>query len=218
MYRSLGFVAATVVAGTAAALLPGGGETLSPSSEAAGAETLRRATFAGGCFWCMEPPYDRLDGVVSTTSGYAGGDVEDPSYEAVASGRTGHRESMQVVYDPDRVSYEELLEVFWRNVDPTDAGGQFCDRGHQYTTAIYYHDAEQRELAEASKRRLQESGRFEEPIVTPVESLEAFWPAEEYHQDFYREHPVRYKVYRFNCGRDRALNELWGEEAGGPGS
>jgi peptide-methionine (S)-S-oxide reductase len=172
-----------------------------------------RATFAGGCFWCMEPPYDELEGVVSTTSGYAGGHVENPSYEEVSSGGTGHREAMQVVYDPSVVSYAKLLEVFWHNVDPTDDGGQFCDRGYQYTTAIFYHNEEQRELAEASKERLVESGALSGEIVTPVEPLNAFYAAEDYHQDYYREHSLRYKFYRWNCGRDERLRELWGESA-----
>jgi len=188
-------------------------------TEATGEATADRpqrakATFAGGCFWCMEPPYDELEGVHSTTSGYAGGHVEDPSYEEVSSGGTGHREAMQVVYDPSVVSYTKLLEVFWHNVDPTDDGGQFCDRGFQYTTAIFYHDEEQERLAEASKRRLQESGALDGAVVTPIEPLDAFYPAEDYHQDYYREHSLRYKFYRWNCGRDERLQELWGDAAG----
>lgn len=146
--------------------------------------TLEKATFAGGCFWCMEPPYDELDGVVSTTSGYIGGGTKNPTYEQVSTGRTGHAEAVQVVYDPEKVSYEKLLEVFWRNVDPTDGGGQFCDRGQQYRTGIFYHTEEQRELAEASKRELDESGRLPKPVVTKIEAAPTFYRAEEYHQKF----------------------------------
>jgi len=173
-----------------------------------------RATFAGGCFWCMEPPYDALDGVRSTTSGYAGGDQPNPTYEAVAHGRTGHHEVVQVVYDPAKISYTKLLEVFWHNIDPLDDGGQFCDRGDSYTTAIFYHNAEQRRLAEASKQRLQQAGIFDQPIVTPIEPLNAFYPAEDDHQNYYRNNAVRYKLYRWNCGRDQRLETLWGDAAG----
>src|SRR5690606_24679114 len=143
------------------------------------------ATFAGGCFWCMEPPYDELDGVLATTSGYMGGHKADPTYHEVSAGSTGHAEAVQITYDPSKVSYQELLEVFWRNVDPLDAGGQFCDRGDQYRTAIFVHDEEQRRLAEASKEALEESGRFDQPIVTAIEDAGPFYPAEEYHQDYY---------------------------------
>lgn len=167
------------------------------------------ATFAGGCFWCMEPPFDELEGVVSTTSGYAGGEVVDPSYEEVSAGRTGHLEVVRVVYDPAVVSYESLLDVFWENVDPLDAGGQFCDRGEQYTTAIFVHGDEQRQAAEGSKQEV--AARFEEPIATEVRPAEEFYAAEEYHQDFYDKNPIRYKTYRAGCGRDRRLAELWGE-------
>jgi peptide-methionine (S)-S-oxide reductase len=170
------------------------------------------ATFAGGCFWCMEPPYDKLDGVLATTSGYAGGDKVDPTYEEVSAGDTGHAEVVQVTYDPAKVSYEQLLEVFWRNVDPLDAGGQFCDRGDQYRTAIFVHDEEQRQLAEASKQALVDSGRFEQPIVTEIVAAGPFYPAEDYHQDYYEKNPLRYKFYRWNCGRDQRLAEVWGEQ------
>lgn len=174
---------------------------------------LAKATFAGGCFWCMEPPFDDIEGVRSTTSGYIAGDVDDPTYEQVSSGGTGHAEAMQVLYDPEEVSYEELLHVFWRNVDPFDAGGQFCDRGNQYRTGIFYHSDEQRRLAEASKAEL--TSRFDEAIVTPVEPATTFYPAEEYHQDYYEKNPLRYKFYRTSCGRDGRLEEIWGDEAGG---
>ncbi|HEX2477993.1 MAG TPA: peptide-methionine (S)-S-oxide reductase MsrA [Geminicoccaceae bacterium] len=171
------------------------------------------ATFAGGCFWCMEPPYDQLDGVLATISGYIGGSKADPTYEEVSAGGTGHAEAVQVTYDPAKVSYEELLEAFWRNVDPLDAGGQFCDRGDQYRTGIFVHDQEQRRLAEASKQALEGSGRFEQPIVTEIVAAEAFYPAEDYHQDYYQKNPLRYKFYRWNCGRDARLEQLWGESA-----
>jgi len=171
---------------------------------------LAAATFAGGCFWCMEPPYDKLEGVVSTTVGYTGGAQPDPTYEQVARGATGHAEAVRVVYDPDRIGYSKLLEVFWRNIDPLDPGGQFCDRGAQYRTAIFYHDPEQERLARASKRELEASGRFEQPIVTEIEPAREFYPAEDYHQDYYRKRSWRYKFYRFACGRDGRLAELWG--------
>jgi peptide-methionine (S)-S-oxide reductase len=169
------------------------------------------ATFAGGCFWCMEPPYDKLDGVLATTSGYTGGDTVDPTYEQVSAGGTGHAEVVQITYDRSKVSYEELLEVFWRNVDPLDAGGQFCDRGDQYRTGIFVHDEEQRRLAEASKQALEDGERFEQPIVTEIVAAGPFYPAEDYHQDYYEKNPIRYNVYRWNCGRDARLEQLWGE-------
>jgi peptide-methionine (S)-S-oxide reductase len=170
------------------------------------------ATFAGGCFWCMEPPYDKLDGVISTTSGYAGGHVENPTYQQVSAGTTGHTEVVQIVYDPQKIGYEELLAVFWRNVDPVDSGGQFCDRGDQYRTAIFYHDQRQKQLAERSKADIDRSGRLSRPIVTEIVPLDGnFYAAEEYHQDYYIKNPLRYKYYRTACGRDRRLEQLWGE-------
>jgi peptide methionine sulfoxide reductase msrA/msrB len=174
-------------------------------------ERLARATFAGGCFWCLEAPFDKVPGVVSTTSGYAGGRVKNPSYEQVSGGTTGHAESVQVAYDPARLSYEQLLEVFWRNVDPIDRGGQFCDRGSQYRTGIFYEGEVQKRAAEESKRALDASGRLPKPVVTEILPLEAFYPAEDYHQDFYKKSPVRYMTYRAGCGRDRRLEELWGK-------
>ena len=176
-----------------------------------GQDGLASAVFAGGCFWCMEPPYDALDGVVSTTSGFTGGHVTAPSYEQVVRGGTGHVEAVKVVYDPAVVNFATLLDVYWRNVDPLDAGGQFCDRGEAYTTAIFVADARERQFAEDSKRALEQSGRFDQPIVTPIRERAAFYPAEAYHQDYYRKNPVRYRFYRFNCGRDRRLDELWGD-------
>lgn len=171
------------------------------------------ATFAGGCFWCMEPPYDRLDGVLATSAGYTGGSKPDPTYREVSAGGTGRAEAVQVTYDPAKVSYEKLLEVFWQNVDPLDAGGQFCDRGDSYRTAIFVHDAEQRRLAEQSKQALVDSQRFDRPIVTEIVDATTYYPAEDYHQDYYRKNPIRYKFYRWTCGRDQRLAELWGEPA-----
>lgn len=169
-----------------------------------------RATFAGGCFWCMEPPYDKLPGVMSTTSGYMGGKTKNPTYEQVSTGRTGHAEVVQVIYDPKVVGYDKLLEVFWRNVDPTQRDAQFCDHGSQYRTAIFYHDEEQRRLAEASRAALVKKKPFKGEIVTEVAQAGEFYPAEEYHQDFYKKSPGRYKFYRAGCGRDARLKELWG--------
>jgi len=168
------------------------------------------ATFAGGCFWCMEPPYDKLDGTVSTTVGYTGGFINNPNYEGVSSGRTGHAEAIRIVFDPTRVSYAKLLEVFWRNIDPTTPNRQFCDVGSQYRTAIFYHSVQQKRLAEESKRTLEESGRLTTPAVTEIVPASDFYPAEEYHQNYYKKNPLRYKFYRFTCGRDRRLKELWG--------
>ncbi len=174
------------------------------------AENLAQAIFAGGCFWCMEKPFDQLEGVISTTSGYTGGQKANPTYKEVSSGGTGHAEAVQVVYDPERVSYKKLLEVFWQNVDPLDAGGQFCDRGSQYRTGIFYDTDEQRRLAEQSKQELANSGKLKKPVVTEIVALQAFYPAEDYHQDYYRKNPLQYKFYRTSCGRDRRLSELWG--------
>ena len=168
------------------------------------------AIFAGGCFWCMEHPFDKLDGVLSTTSGYAGGHLPSPTYQQVSAGGTGHAEVVQVIYDPSKISYAKLLEVFWRNVDPLDAGGQFCDRGDVYRTAIFYENEEQRQLAEQSKQNLVASGRFDKEIVTPIVPAAEFYPAEDYHQNYYMVNPLRYHFYRRSCGRDNRLEELWG--------
>ena len=169
-----------------------------------------KATFAGGCFWCMEPPYDKLPGVISTTSGYMGGKTKNPTYEQVSSGTSGHAEVVQVEYDPSKVSYEKLLEVFWRNIDPTQRDGQFCDHGSQYRTAIFYHSEEQRKLAEASKAALEKNKPFKGEIATEITAAPQFYRAEEYHQDFYKKNPTRYKIYRTGCGRDARLQALWG--------
>jgi peptide-methionine (S)-S-oxide reductase len=171
---------------------------------------LEKATFAGGCFWCMEPPFDKLDGVVSTTSGYTGGRTPNPTYQQVSAGGTGHAEAVEVLYDPQKISYEKLLEVFWRNVDPTAADHQFCDYGNQYRSEIFFHNDEQKRLAEASKAALEATKTFKDPIVTRIAPAATFYPAEDYHQDFYKKNPIRYKFYRYNCGRDKRLKELWG--------
>ncbi|HEU0305832.1 MAG TPA: peptide-methionine (S)-S-oxide reductase MsrA [Lysobacter sp.] len=168
------------------------------------------AIFAGGCFWCMEPPFDKLPGVKSTTSGYIGGHVANPTYEQVSAGRTGHAEAVQVRYDPALVSYATLLEVFWRNIDPLAVDRQFCDIGDQYRSAIFTLDAEQQRMAAESKRKLEASGRFKQPIATQIVAASRFYPAEGYHQDYYTKNPIRYKFYRFNCGRDQRLDQLWG--------
>jgi len=185
----------------------------------ASAETKAAATasaiFAGGCFWCMEKPFDALPGVVSTTSGYTGGTLPNPTYEQVSSGNTGHVESVRVEYDPSKVSYETLVEVFWRNIDPLDDRGQFCDKGYQYTSAIFYGSDAEKRVAEASKKKLEESGRLAGPIATRIVPAAQFFDAEEYHQNYYEKNPVRYRYYRYRCGRDARLTEIWGDEAGG---
>jgi peptide-methionine (S)-S-oxide reductase len=198
--------AAAIALATAGALAQQEGSTMPENGEAV-------ATFAGGCFWCMEPPYDKLDGVIATVSGYTGGSKVDPTYQEVSTGGTGHTEAVRITYDPAKVSYERLLEVFWQNVDPLDAGGQFCDRGDQYRTGIFVHDEEQRRLAETSKQALTDSGRFQQPIVTEIVAAGPFYPAEDYHQDYYEKNPIRYKFYRWNCGRDQRLTQLWGDAA-----
>jgi peptide-methionine (S)-S-oxide reductase len=176
----------------------------------AAAPQTAKATFAGGCFWCMEPPYDKLDGVLTTISGYIGGKTKHPTYEQVSSGRTGHAEAVQVTYDPRKITYAKLLEVFWRNIDPLTANAQFCDQGSQYRSAIFYHDETQKRLAEESKKALR--SQFRELIVTEIVPASAFYPAEDYHQDYYTKNPLRYKLYRYNCGRDQRLEELWGKD------
>jgi peptide-methionine (S)-S-oxide reductase len=173
---------------------------------------LAVATFAAGCFWCVEPPYDKTEGVVSTTSGYTGGKVAGATYRQVGMGGTGHAEAVRVVYDPAKVGYDKLLEVYWKNVDPLDAKGQFCDKGEPYRPVIFVHDEEQRRLAEASKAALAASGRFKQPIVVAIEPASDFWIAEDYHQDYYLKNPAKYAYYRWGCGRDARLEELWGKE------
>ena len=172
------------------------------------------AIFAGGCFWCMEPPFDKLDGVLATTSGYTGGPEANPTYKQVSSGRTGHREAVRIEYDPKRVDYARLLEVFWRNIDPLDGRGQFCDKGRHYTSAVYALDDEQRAAAEASKAAVMAAGKLKGEIRTEILTAGAFYAAEDYHQDYYTKNPVRYKYYRWGCGRDARLKKLWGDQAG----
>ena len=171
------------------------------------------AVFAGGCFWCMEPPFDKLDGVVSTVSGYTGGHTESPTYKQVSADTTGHFEAVEVTYDPAEIGYETLLNVFWHNVDPLDPNGQFCDKGDSYRTAIFYSDDDQQKLAENTKALLEDSKHFKEPIVTQILPAQTFYPAEDYHQNYYQVNPLRYKYYRFACGRDARLEELWGKSA-----
>ncbi len=173
---------------------------------------LEKATFAGGCFWCMEHPFEKLDGVHEVISGYTGGHKADPTYEEVTSGSTGHYEAIQVLYDPEKINYRELLDTFWRQIDPTDDGGSFIDRGSQYLSAIFHHSDEQRKVAEMSKRELDGSGRYDKPVVTGILKYTTFYRAEEYHQDYYKKSPVRYKFYRFNSGRDQYLKKIWSEE------
>lgn len=172
----------------------------------------QKATFAGGCFWCMEPPYDNLAGIISTTVGYTGGEKPNPTYEEVCTGKTGHAEAVQIIFDPTMISYAKLLQVFWRNIDPTDPYGQFADKGSQYRTAIFYHDENQKEAAEKSKKEMEASGKFDNPIVTEIVPAEIFYPAEEHHQEFYKNHPLRYSTYKMGSGRGGYLKKMWGEE------
>jgi methionine-S-sulfoxide reductase len=173
------------------------------------AENTAKATFGGGCFWCMEPPFDKLTGVISTISGYSGGIETSPTYDQVSSGKTGHTEVVQVEYDPQEIHFEELLEIFWKNIDPFTADQQFCDRGSQYRSAIYAHDSAQLEIAVKSREKLEASDHFNIPIVTEIEPLKAFYPAEDYHQDYYLKNPIRYRYYRARCGRDTRLRQIW---------
>ena len=193
----------------AAALAQSGAPAGKPAPAAKPATA--KAIFAGGCFWCMEPPYDKLDGVIATTSGYIGGKTRNPTYEQISTGTTGHTEVVQVEYDPKKISYEKLLEVFWVNTDPTVRNRQFCDVGTQYRTGIFFVGDEQRRLAEASKAKLEATKPFKQPIVTEITAAAEFWPAEEYHQDYYKKNPVRYKFYVSGCGRYERLKALWGK-------
>lgn len=170
------------------------------------------AIFAGGCFWCMEPSFDKIDGVISTTSGYTSGHKKDPTYKEVSAGTTGHTEAIQVIFDSNKISYTELLNVFWRNIDPVAVDRQFCDRGTQYRSGIYYHDTAQEQAAKQSLQQLQQNKPFEGEITTEIVAATKFYPAEEYHQDYYIKNPLRYKYYRYSCGRDKRLSELWGEK------
>lgn len=173
---------------------------------------LQTATFAGGCFWCTEADFEKYEGVVAAISGYTGGHVDNPSYKQVSSGKTGHVESVRVYFDPAKISYEDLLQIFWRDINPTDDGGQFVDRGYHYSPHIFYHDEKQKKLAQQSMKALAASGRYEAPLAVGLHPVETFWPAEDYHQDYYRKNPLRYGFYRYNSGRDQHLEEAWGEE------
>ena len=202
MNRYLSFVSASILA----LLMPQG-------APAAAGDELAVATFAGGCFWCVESDFDRVPGVVETLSGYTGGTLENPTYKEVTAGGTGHREAVQIRYDPAQVSYERLLHIFWRSVDPTDGGGQFCDRGVSYRTAIFTASEEERRLAEASKEAIDRSEVLDAPIATTIEAAGAFYPAEDHHQDYYTKNPFRYRFYRFSCGRDSRVQQVWGKQA-----
>ena len=189
-------------------------EDVSMEKESATMKDTRyeKATFAGGCFWCMEPPFENLEGVIGVVPGYTGGEKENPTYEEVSSGTTGHLEAIQITYDPEKISYKELVDVFWMQIDPTDEAGQFVDHGPQYRTAIFYHNDEQKKIAEESKTELEKSGRYDQPIVTKIRAYDKFYKAEDYHQDFYKKNPVRYKSYKFFSGREQFLKKIWGDE------
>lgn len=187
-----------------------GAQTKAPEPPPAGSEV---ATFAGGCFWCIESDFDKIEGVISTISGFMGGTVANPSYRQVTAGGTGHLEVVQVTFDPKKVSYEKLVERFWRMIDPYDAGGQFCDRGESYTTAIFASSAEQKKIAEASKADIEKTGPLRKPIATKIREASAFTAAEDYHQDYYKKNPVRYQWYRTGCGRDARVVQIWGKTA-----
>jgi peptide-methionine (S)-S-oxide reductase len=178
-------------------------------------EGLAEATFAGGCFWCVEQAFDAVDGVEATISGYTGGNVDNPGYKAVSTGGTGHAEAVRIHYDPSVVSYAELLDVFWHNIDPTVEDRQFCDKGSQYRSAIFYHNAEQKRLAEKTRQRIEASGQLPGPVVTEIQPAGSFYRAEAYHQNYYKKNPTRYKFYKRACGRAERLRELWGDKAGG---
>jgi peptide-methionine (S)-S-oxide reductase len=182
-----------------------------PTSGSLSAATTAKAYFAGGCFWCMEEAFEKVDGVLAVVSGYMGGTVANPTYEQVSDGRTGHAESVEVTYDPSKVTYQKLLDVFWRNIDPVTPNAQFCDHGTQYRAAIFYPTDEEKRLAEDSKRAIEASKRFPQPIVTQLAPAAAFYPAEEYHQDYYKKNPLRYKYYKYGCGRAQRLETLWGK-------
>ncbi len=199
------------VVGLAVGLVALGGIAIWSPSVAIEAATPAKAYFAGGCFWCMEEAFEKVDGVIAVVSGYMGGTVADPTYEQVSSGQTGHAESVEVTYDPAKVSYQKLLESFWRNVDPVTPNAQFCDHGNQYRSAIFYGSDEEKRLSEGSKSAIERSKRFSDPIVTQLVKVSTFYQAEEYHQDFYKKNPIRYKYYKFNCGRAQRLEALWGK-------
>lgn len=206
---------AMIITAVALVVFPlNGGAGSTPGPVTASPGKLEKATFAGGCFWCMEHPFDQLPGVISVTSGYSGGQKKNPTYEEVSAGWTGHAESVQVAYDPSKIRYEKLLEVYWHNIDPTVKDRQFCDSGHQYRSVIFYHTDEQRRLAIQSKAALEKNKPFRGAIQTEIVAAGEFYPAEEYHQHYYKKNPIRYKFYRTSCGRDSRLRELWGALAG----
>ncbi len=209
--RSLYFIGTTLMLVVLAACSQAEGASQQQKPLPAPSDASATAIFAGGCFWCMEHDFDQVPGVISTTSGYTGGTVANPTYEQVSAGGIGHAESVKVQYDPRKVGYEQLLDVFWHNIDPVAVDRQFCDRGSQYRSAIFYGNAREKRLAEASKQKLEASGRFKQPIATQIVAASTFYPAEQYHQDYYKKNPVRYKFYRFNCGRDQRLEEIWGK-------
>jgi peptide-methionine (S)-S-oxide reductase len=206
MRRIVPFLATLAAASAAALTLVAAQTGVAPQPQ------LATATFAGGCFWCMESPFDKLDGVASVTAGYTGGSKPNPTYQQVSAGSTGHAEAVEIKYDPGKIGFAKLLDIFWHNIDPVTPNAQFCDHGNQYRSAIFYHDEEQKRLAEGSKADLAKSGRFHQPIVTEIVAASIFWPAEDYHQHYYLKNPIRYKFYRTSCGRDRRLEELWGRQ------
>lgn len=206
-------IIAVLVAGIGAGAALAQTKADKPAAPAARPASTAIATFAGGCFWCTESDFDKVEGVISTTSGYIGGKTANPTYESVTTGNSGHAEAVQVVYDPSKVSYAKLVEYFWRTIDPTVKDRQFCDAGSSYRSAIFVHDEQQRAVADASKKALSNNKPFREPIVTEIVNATTFYPAEDYHQDYYLKNPVRYKFYRFNCGREARLKQLWGGQA-----
>jgi len=185
--------------------------TMEPETQSAPIipDDAKTAVFAGGCFWCMEAPFEQHEGVFEVVSGYTGGDEENPTYKQVSSGTTGHVEAVEIIYDPSKISYKELLDIFWQQVDPTDDKGQFVDRGHQYTSGIFYETEEEKEIATQSKKELDDSGRYDKPVITPIEQLKKFYVAEDYHQNYYKTSPIRYKYYRSGSGRDKFLDKVW---------
>ncbi len=215
MKKTILFLLLIIMANACSLQQPNADQTPKPTPDLTEAqkERLQLATFAGGCFWCTESDFEKHDGVIEAVSGYAGGSVENPTYNQVSSGSTGHREAVQVTFDPQVISYEQLLEIFWEHINPTDGGGAFADRGFQYTSAIFYQNDEQRQLAEQSKAALEASGKFDKPIVTKILPASQFYPAEEYHQDYYKKNPLKYGLYRSGSGRDDFIAETWGDEA-----
>ena len=207
-------VSLTLAVGAAMAALAADANKPAPPPKASAGDNAAVATFASGCFWCTEADFDKVDGVLETISGYTGGTTENPTYQSIGTGRTGHYEALQVKFDPAKVSYERLLAWYWRHVDPVDGDGQFCDRGSQYRPAIFVHDATQRRLAEASRDALAKNGPFDRPIAVAILDARTFTPAEDYHQDYYQKNPLRYRVYRHGCGRDQRIEQIWSKTTG----